>query len=124
MPTLIERRSDSEKTVVTIVKTPLLRRPTTVRLPASLDVETAIEMISQAEASDDEDRRVRAQLAREMAEPHLVLAADADGRFAIVPKSTKLSQLAVPREIATREGKREMTLVVPLEVQAYAAVGA
>lgn len=109
-------------TVVVAVKTPLMPKPTTARLPGRLNLRQAIEQLQREMPKDAHAARVLQQLAREMTEVHNFLAVRPTGIEKVDPQTT-LDQIAVPREIRTHEGL-EVVRVAAYEVQSYAKVGA
>lgn len=109
-------------TVVVAVKTPLMPKPTTARLPGRLSLRQAIEQLQREMPKDAHAARVLQQLAREMTEVHNFLAVRPTGIEKVDPQTT-LDQIAVPREIRTHGGI-EVVRVAAYEVQSYAKVGA
>src|SRR5437867_4353229 len=65
---------DDDGTVVVAVKTPLMPKPTTARLPGRLNLRQAVEQLQKEKPKDAHAARVLQQLAREMTEVHHFLA--------------------------------------------------
>ena len=66
-------------TVVVAVKTPLMPKPTTARLPARLNLRQAVEQLQRETPKDAHAARVLQQLRNEMSEVHHYLAVRPNG---------------------------------------------
>jgi hypothetical protein len=108
-------------TVVVAVKTPLMPKPTTARLPGRLSVRQAVEQLQREKPKDAQAARILQQLAREMTDVHHFLAVRSAGIEKVDPGTT-LDQIALPREIRSNDGI-EVVRVAAFEVQSYAKVG-
>jgi hypothetical protein len=114
---------NDDGTVVVAVKTAMMPRGTTARLPDSLSAAQAVTEMRRVPPKDAGAMRVLQQLEREMAGPHDFLAVSKGGEVVkIDPHKTTLRELAVPREVQTARGP-ETVRVAAFEVQAYAPVG-
>ena len=110
-------------TVVVAVKTPLMPRPTTVRMSGGLTVAQSLRELRKLPPKDAAARRVLQQLDSETSGPHDFLALTPTGEAARVdPDKTTLKEIAVPREVRTERGI-ETVPTAAYEVQAYAPVG-
>ncbi len=116
-----KRKHEDGSTVVFAVKTPMMPKPTTARMPGRLTLRQAIEQLQREPPKDAHAARVIQHLAREMTEVHHFLAVRPTGVQKVDPQTT-IDQIAVPREIRTDEGV-EVVRVAALEVQSYARVG-
>lgn len=115
-------KPEEDGTVVVAMKTPLMPKPTTIRLPGRLSVRQAVEQLQRETPKDAHAARVQQQLAREMTEVHHFLAVRPAGVEKVDPQTT-IDEIALPREIRSTEGI-EVVRVAAFEVQSYAKVGA
>jgi len=122
--TSIETKSAARDgdTVWVAVKTPLMPKPTTARLPARLTLSEAVAQLRGETPKDANATQVLNQLAREMSDVHHYLAVKPGGLERVDPQKTTLEELAVPREIRTHEGIDHVR-VAAFEIQSYAKVG-
>ncbi|MEO8165746.1 MAG: hypothetical protein ABI619_10160 [Betaproteobacteria bacterium] len=116
------RIGSDDETVVVAVKTPLMPKPTTARLPGRLTLRQAVEQLRGEAPKDANATRVLNQLDREMSGVHHFLAVTPRGMERVDPQTTTLDDLAIPREIRTHEGIDHVRLAA-FEIQSYAKVG-
>lgn len=116
------RIGGDDELVVAAVKTPLMPRPTTARLPGRLTLRQAVEHLQRETPKDAHAARVLQQLSREMTDVHHFLVVRPSGIEKVDPLKTTLDEIALPREIRTNEGV-ELVRVAAYEVQSYAKVG-
>ncbi|MBI2479468.1 MAG: hypothetical protein HYV60_12795 [Planctomycetia bacterium] len=105
------RIGGDDEMVVAAVKTPLMPKPTTARMPARLSLRQAIDQLRQETPKDAHAARVIEQLTRAT-----------DGLQRVDPETTTLADVAMPREIRTDNGF-ETIRVAAWELQSYARVG-
>jgi hypothetical protein len=116
-------RNSSDGMVVVAVKTPMMPRPTTARMPGRLTAAQALEALRKIPPKDATATRVLQQLARETAGQHDFLVVTTTGQTVkIDPHHATIEELAVPREIRVSDGM-ETVPIAAFEVQAYAPVG-
>jgi hypothetical protein len=121
MVSTTERIRD-DGTVLVAVKTPLMPKPTTSRMPGQLNLRQSVEHLTKERPKDAHAARVVQQLAREMSDVHHFLAVRPTGVEKVDPEKTTLDQIAVPREVRTNRGLDHVR-VAAFEVQSYAKVG-
>ena len=92
-------------------------------LPASISIRQATEEVRQAGADDPAAERALALLESELAAPRCeFFATSATGEDVPVDPETRLSDIAVPIEIRTPTGLRDIK-AAQVHVQAYSRVG-
>lgn len=110
--------------VVTVVKTSALENATTRTFREHITVDDTINEILRSQSRNDSDRQVLEQLRREVAGPHDFFAVTQAGQMIKVDPKTRLSEIAVPRELRMPDGGFKLMPTAAFEVQQYAEVGA
>jgi hypothetical protein len=114
---------DDDPIVVLAYKTPMAQRPSAAVFRADLTVSQTLAELLQSPPRDEAAQRQLQQLERETSGDFDVLAVGREGELTKVdPDSTKLADIAVPREVRTRHGMEKMP-TASIEVQSYAPVG-
>ena len=112
-----------DNTVIMSVKTPMMPRPTTVRLPGGLNLRASVQQITKEAPKDTHASRVIQQLLREMSDVHHFLVVRHSGIEQVDPEKTTLDEIAIPKEVRTEHGL-DLVRIASVEIQAYARVGA
>lgn len=114
---------ETEEEVLVMMRTPLTSEAASGVLPATMTVRQAFEALKGAFSNSESARRVLVQLEREVSAPqHDWLALNGNGGVSKTTPDTRLSDLAVNREVRTPAGLKTVQ-VVGLEAQSYAKVG-
>ena len=110
--------------VVVALKTPLDVKPVTAALPSDLTLAHAVAAMRKAIPDADVDgRHVLANVEREMAASRVDYLVVRPGQGVLcAPATTRLRDVAAPRELRTPKGLKTVPAVA-FEVQAYAGVG-
>jgi hypothetical protein len=114
---------ETEEGVLVMMRTPMTSEAASGVLPATLTVRQAFEALKAGSSHSESARRVLVQLDREVsARQHDWLALNGNGGVTKTSPDTRLSDLAVNREVRTPAGPKTVP-VVGLEAQSYAKVG-
>jgi hypothetical protein len=113
----------NDDTVIMSLKTPMMPRPTTARLPGRLNLRASVQQFTKETPKDAHASRMIQQLLREMSNVHhFLVVRPGSGIEQVDPDSTTLEAIAVPREIR-KEGGFDYVRVASVEIQQYAKVG-
>jgi hypothetical protein len=114
---------DDDQTVLVALKTPLDSRPVVAALPADFTLERSIGAMRKALPTNDfEGRQILDNVEREMSASTVSFLVVRPEGVVNTPRSSKLRDVASPREMRTAKGLKTVPAVA-VEVQAYAGVG-
>ncbi|MCA9063848.1 MAG: hypothetical protein KDA96_12335 [Planctomycetaceae bacterium] len=104
------------------VKTPMMPRSTSIRLPAGLSLRESVNQLTKESPKDANAKRIIQQLIRETASVHHFLVIRPEGMTQVDPDNITLDDIAVPREVRTERGI-DVVRIAAIEIQQYARVG-